>query len=164
MSEINSIANGTFTIGQTSATNFVAGNGIKIDEPSAGTVRIGNDETVLWEGNGTGNDTFNLSESMANFETIKILYNPWSDNTSTHYFEFDYNRRNTTMNYGIMSDISTYTLTTLRLFFVTFGFTDTQLTVTNICYADGSFTIQNLDKSRVKVYKVVGVNRIGGNE
>ena len=101
---------------------------------------------------------------MANFETIKILYNPWSDNTSTHYFEFDYNRRNTTMNYGIMSDVSTYTLNTLRLFFVTVGFTDTQLTVTNICYADGSFTVQTLDKSRVKVYKVVGVNRIGGNE
>ena len=47
---IQSISQGTYTIGQTSATNFVAGNGIKIDEPSAGTVRIGNDETVLWEG------------------------------------------------------------------------------------------------------------------
>ena len=44
MSEnIQSISQGTFTIGQTSATNFVAGPGIKIDEPSAGTVRIGMD-------------------------------------------------------------------------------------------------------------------------
>ena len=50
MSEnIQSISQGTYTIGQTSATNFIAGPGIKIDEPSAGTVRIGNDETVLFE-------------------------------------------------------------------------------------------------------------------
>ena len=160
---IQSIANGSFVLGQTSATNFVAGPGIKIDEPSAGTVRIGNDETVLWSGNGTGNDTFNLSESMANFETIKILYNPWSDNTSTHYFEFDYNRRNATMEYGLISDISVYTASTLRLFFVTFNFTAIQLTVKNICYTDGSFTVQNLDKSNVKVYKVVGINRISGS-
>ena len=42
MSEtIQSISQGTFTIGQTSATNLIAGPGIKIDEPSAGTVRIG---------------------------------------------------------------------------------------------------------------------------
>ncbi len=44
MSEnIQSIANGSFVLGQTSATNFVAGPGITIDSPSAGTVRIGND-------------------------------------------------------------------------------------------------------------------------
>jgi hypothetical protein len=150
--------------GPVTAVPLVAGKGVRI-VPDVENNRfvVEADETVLWEGNGTGSDTFNLSESMANFETIKILYNPWSDNTSTHYFEFDYNRRNSTMNYGIMSDISTYTLNTLRLFFVTFGFTDTRLTVTNICYADGSFTVQTLDKSRVKVYKVVGVNRIASN-
>lgn len=165
MSEINSIANGTYTIGQTSALNFEAGPGISITQPSEGIVRIANDETVLWSGTGTGSDTFNLSESMANFETIKILYNPWSDNTSTHYFEFDYNRRPTTMANGIISDVSVYTETTLRLFFVTFNFTDTQLTVNHICYCDGSFTVQNLAKTNVKVYKIVGINRIsGGNE
>ena len=63
MSEnIQSIANGTFVLGQTSATNFIAGPGVRIDEPSAGTLRIGTDETVLWSGatplssmNGSGN-------------------------------------------------------------------------------------------------------------
>lgn len=75
MSEINSIANGTYTIGQTSATNFVAGPGIKIDEPSAGTVRIGNDETVLWSGNSTVlNQTFNLSEPFTNFKKIRFKH------------------------------------------------------------------------------------------
>lgn len=73
MSEnIQSISQGTYTIGQTSATNFVAGPGIKIDEPSAGTVRIGNDETVLWSGSGTAGE-FTLNESYKNFEKIGIV-------------------------------------------------------------------------------------------
>lgn len=75
MSEINSIANGSFVLGQTSATNFVAGPGIKIDEPSAGTVRIGNDETVLWSGESTVlNQTFNLSEPFTNFKKIRFKH------------------------------------------------------------------------------------------
>ena len=73
MSEnIQSISQGTFTIGQTSAQNFIAGPGIKIDEPSAGTVRIGNDETVLWSGTCKANSSVNLSESYKNFERIRI--------------------------------------------------------------------------------------------
>ena len=75
MSEnIQSISQGTYTIGQTSATNFVAGPGISITQPSEGVVRIGNDETVLWETtavNGAG--VCNLSESLKNFERIAIL-------------------------------------------------------------------------------------------
>lgn len=75
MSEINSIANGTYTIGQTSATNFQAGPGIKIDEPSAGTVRIGNDETVLWSGTySTSTTQLVCSESIANFDKIDVWW------------------------------------------------------------------------------------------
>lgn len=81
MSEnIQSISQGTYTIGQTSATNFVAGPGIKIDEPSAGTVRIGNDETVLWSGSwtpGNGavvtNSAIEISEPVSNFEYIRVV-------------------------------------------------------------------------------------------
>ena len=79
---IQSISQGTYTIGQTSATNFIAGQGIKIDEPSAGTVRIGNDETVLWSGtsalsaiNGSAN-ALNLSESLFNFEKVAVYARP----------------------------------------------------------------------------------------
>lgn len=74
MSEnIQSIANGTFTIGQTSATNFIAGPGISIDSPSAGTVRIGNDETVLWSGDAyTGSTAINLSEPTTAFSKIQF--------------------------------------------------------------------------------------------
>ena len=73
MSEnIQSISQGTYTIGQTSATNFIAGPGISIDSPSAGTVRIGNDETVLWSGTTTTGCT--LSEYAANFDKVQVTY------------------------------------------------------------------------------------------
>ena len=72
MSEnIQSISQGTYTIGQTSATNFIAGPGVRIDEPSAGTVRIGNDETVLFSGN-FATKSCTLSESPLNFESVKF--------------------------------------------------------------------------------------------
>ena len=81
MSEnIQSIANGTYVIGQTSATTFIPGPGITIDQPSAGTVRIGNDETVLWSGSwkpGNGsvvtNSAIEVSESIDNFEYIRVV-------------------------------------------------------------------------------------------
>lgn len=71
---MNTIYDGTFVLGQTSALNFEAGPGISITEPSAGTVRIGTDETVLFETtavNGVG--VCNLSESLKNFERIAVL-------------------------------------------------------------------------------------------
>ena len=69
---MNTIYDGSFVLGQTSATNFVAGPGVRIDEPSAGTVRIGNDETVLWSGSIGTNSTATLSEPYTNFERIRI--------------------------------------------------------------------------------------------
>ena len=73
MSEnIQSISNGTYTLGDTNKLTFSAGPGIKIDSPSEGTVRIGNDETVLWSG--TGNiSTFTLSEKLSNFEKFRFV-------------------------------------------------------------------------------------------
>lgn len=85
MSEINSIANGTFTIGQTLATNFQAGPGISITQPSEGTVRIANDETVLFE-NSAGASVINgipCSENPFNFDELKIYW----------YCEGDTNRK-----------------------------------------------------------------------
>lgn len=95
MSEnIQSIANGTYTIGNTNELTFQAGPGITIDSPSAGTVRIGNDETVLWSGASnefitpsiTGKE---LSEAPSNFEKLEIwaVWNPWEGNTpvATYY-------------------------------------------------------------------------------
>ena len=77
---MNTIYDGTFVLGQTSATNFVGGTGITVDSPSEGTVRISNDETVLWSGNSA---TATLSESLDNFEKVDITYTYWTDNYTT---------------------------------------------------------------------------------
>lgn len=94
MSEINSIANGTYVIGQTSATNFQAGPGISITQPSEGTVRIANDETVLWSGALTVGNTAQMAEPVSAFESykfyllgheryLKVVNEFWSDGSST---------------------------------------------------------------------------------
>lgn len=70
---MNTIYDNTFVLGQTSATNFIAGQGIKIDEPSAGTVRIGNDETVLYSGN-SNITTGALNEPATNFNYLRVSF------------------------------------------------------------------------------------------
>ena len=80
---MNTIYDNTFVLGQTSATNFVAGPGISITQPAEGTVRIANDETVLWSGTSAGtilSAETTLAESMKNFERIRF------------YFGSDYNQ------------------------------------------------------------------------
>lgn len=74
MSEIRSIAEGTFVIGDTNGLTFEAGTGIKITEPSEGTVRITNDETVLYSGafTASANASTTISEDVNNFERIRI--------------------------------------------------------------------------------------------
>lgn len=79
MSEQN-IWNNTYVLGDVSATQIVAGEGIKIDTTEPGVIKVSNDETVLWSGNdfsiGNGSHlsaTVNLSEAITNFEEIKII-------------------------------------------------------------------------------------------
>lgn len=72
--EIQSISQGTYTIGSTSALTFEAGPGISITEPTAGTVRIGTDETVLWSDttNGLTSGSLVLNEPWSGFEKIRL--------------------------------------------------------------------------------------------
>ena len=76
MSEIRSISEGTFVIGDTNGLTFEAGPGISVSQPSEGTVRIANDETVLYENSNpaqiTGTANFDLSEPYTNFNYIKL--------------------------------------------------------------------------------------------
>lgn len=89
MSEINSIANGTFTLGDTNELTFSAGTGITITEPSAGIVRIANDETVLFETTSGGALSGSFTENLTNF----------------NYIEFFCNRVNTTANSNLAGSL-----------------------------------------------------------
>ena len=168
MSEnIQSISQGTYTIGQTSATNFVAGPGIKIDEPSAGTVRIGNDETVLFEAtNGHSMDTsIELSENLDNFDSIKLYYTCWGG-ASPRVLEFFYNKGNSNYDtyFSNLEQFSTNGLKVINWQFSPLKSTNKKtLTLSYFAYFEGSFAETNLAKSNFKVYKVIGINRISGS-
>lgn len=158
MSEnIQSIANGSFVLGQTSATNFVAGPGIKIDEPSAGTVRIGNDETVLYSGEVKSNGaTAQLSEPITNFEKIKV-YGHTDDGTQCPWFTEFYPVENKTMDIGVAVNNAgwakwfNFTITTGGLY----------TNVTGRVLTFGTTTWGNL--TNYAMTKVIGINRISGS-
>ena len=164
MSEINSIANGTYTIGQTSATNFVAGPGIRIDEPSAGTVRIGNDETVLWEGEknwwvNTSNIT--VAENPSNFETIKVVA---KDDWDLRLREFYFPGANISFDISLIGkEGNELTIKSSK-----FGINGNQISLSSqaMCSIalNKTITTTNFSTSYICFNKIIGINRIGGNE
>ena len=88
---MNTIYDGSFVLGETSGLNFEAGPGISITQPSEGTVRIANDETVLWSGTAL---SATLSEPITNFERFKIKA------ANDQYFEFIGVDENHTIQFG----------------------------------------------------------------
>lgn len=171
MSEnIQSISQGTFTIGQTSATNFQAGPGIKIDSPSEGTVRIGNDETVLWSGDGNIS-TFTLSEKLSNFEKFRFVlagYNTQQLGICEYYSPAD----GSNISYCYEHYVAGEDGNPLQLWAGRFSTTDS-LTYNIIdwkwmCMQGGGSTwgnTWNIDDRKPMIRMVIGINRIsGGNE
>ena len=156
---MNTIYDGTYTIGQTSATNFIAGNGIKIDEPSAGTVRIGTDETVLWEGTLTAStDKITLSEPFTNFERQGVY---WKSYERRFYSEFSNSGTDNPFTLGavfVLQDGNVEkSCTTWK------GDSTTELSYKNTSH--GSITAGGTSfTNNVVPFKIVGINRIGGNE
>ena len=155
MSEINSIANGTFTIGQTSATNFQAGPGISITQPSEGTVRIANDETVLWSGNSA---EAVLSEPYTSFQYLEVYF----DHHGPGYIK---------LLTDLMGDNVSYSLSTTPTFTNNYGSiylqsfytpTTTEFKKRFICkefYGNtGNVTAGNRSDD-VKLRKIIGINR-----
>ena len=107
---MNTIYDGTFVLGNTNELTFSAGPGISIDSPSEGVVRIGTDETVLWEGfktdiPNTGLTTYTLSELATNFETVRIEYVLQNNSTSSGDLG---NKGSGTVFYEIGSSFSRY--------------------------------------------------------
>lgn len=164
MSEINSIANGTFTIGSTSAINFQAGPGITVTEPSAGTVRIGNDETVLWSGSPTSAIT--ASESFKNFEKVDIYIS--MTNNPDLIVTYDFNVMPTTGYFNICRPRGTMNL---NVAYLHFDATETTITETmSKMVSFGAYTTTanavtctlNAAEDRNVIRKVIGINRISG--
>lgn len=68
---MSQIYNGSFVLGNTSATTLSAGEGIKLDTSVPGTIGISEDTTVLYE-NSTGASAMSFSEPLSSFERILV--------------------------------------------------------------------------------------------
>lgn len=164
MSEnIQSISQGTCTIGQTSATNFVAGTGIKIDEPSAGTVRIGNDETVLYSVTGQPEAlaTWNLSDNPNNFEKLEITYQTYPEGPHGNKIGIC-----PCINDCYSLDNVFYNSVAQHYYwmFWQLSSTNNQMNLTKGGYRqiDSALTAVT-NETTLRIYKVIGINRISGS-
>lgn len=81
------IWNGSYTLGDSQETEITAGNGIKVTTPSAGQIQVAADETVLYTGNGS---SVILSESITNFDRIRITWEHNFNNTTINHHVFEY--------------------------------------------------------------------------
>ena len=163
---MNTIYDNTFTIGQTSAINFEAGPGISITEPTAGTVRIGADETVLWSGARTS--AIQTSESMKNFENCQV-YIAHSTYGPPQVYTIDFADMGTTGYFAITRPRGS---SNLNMAYIRLTADDTHLAAVNAkCLTFGSWTTTATGVTATtgeaedlkSIIKVVGINRIGGN-
>ena len=165
MSEnIQSISMGSYTLGETNKLTFSAGPGIKIDEPSAGTVRIGNDETVLWSGDYVSGSNLNLSESCRNFETLGVTFKDNNNNAITTMFDMNTQGSEITLlgcSFSILSNIpkmwlkpAIYTLANTSITWKH----DNEFEIYG-----GHDPIANGEGGRIHILKVIGINRISGS-
>lgn len=158
---MNTIYDGSYVLGQTSGLTFEAGPGIKIDEPSAGTVRIGNDETLLWEGSANKAIT---TEDPNNFAQLRVCVK----NTATPEIStFTVDSSNTT--FGMCACGGFYDgqqiLGLLRGVITTSGLSFGDSKTNKIPYSDGGNKTINVAAGGWVYTKVIGINRIsGGNE
>lgn len=170
MSEIRSISEGTFVLGDTNNLTFEAGSGIKIDSPSEGTVRIANDETVLWEGSAT-NGTLNLSEAVTNFEYIRIDFSvsinssvsQWSYNSIAKLYPTDKLMINKVINLNDMVTDGT-SLNTLVIRIVNWNINNdgNQFIFRDSYQLYFNGTSWSTGNSTIPLYKIIGINRISG--
>ena len=170
MSEnIQSISQGTFTIGQTSATNFVAGPGIKIDEPSAGTVRIGNDETVLYEG--TGQFGLNLSDSIYNYDKIAVSISRLSPTPEQYFYTKDISASGGYFNTNYISMSTPSSTAEMYCFTTPWTILNNGNTISAVNKSFGitlNLTANSMyyfsKNASAPICRVIGINRISGSD
>ena len=166
MSEIRSISEGTFVIGDTNGLTFEAGPGITVSKPSEGTVRIANDETVLYD-NPTNHNVsttaeFEMSESLWNFHRALIEFDnmEFSDQPLNMVIDLDVSTTGTSY-YTPMRNGNTFP--TLNIPFANFQINEAG----NIKYLNRGLlygTWTNIgtttgDSRGYRVRKVIGINR-----
>jgi hypothetical protein len=168
MSEINAIATNNFLLAtqqEVSHDNTLSGNGT-VDSPLG--VVPGYNETVLYSGQATGNLT--LSDNPLNYERLLVTFNASTGNTDmgagSEIFEPDKTHLVCLHNYFMYQTTQTAFNNMNEAWAVYSGVDTTTWTRTIGGWRNGSTYTSNLNNSNnfLKVSKVIGINRISGNE
>lgn len=179
---MNTIYDNTFVLGNTNELTFSAGQGIKIDQPSEGVVRIGNDETILWSGAANAGE-FTLNETYKNFKKIGITHGcRWApaERTFAEDAIFDSSLFNTYSGASIIAtELGITDITASTNLYTHFSITpitpvndnklkvwSSKVTFLQTTTGNGAaVTGQNRHEDARTIYKIYGINRIsGGNE
>lgn len=162
---MSQIYNGTFLLGDTSATTLSAGPGIKLDTSVPGTIKISNDETVLYSGECLiPSANLVLSEPASAFEHTIFYYT----NNDGFQNSVDFIPK-TGVDYGpVLNTITQWSNGNTYFKTVTTKTPDTQ---TYSAWTSGSQIIINStgavsygfnNTNLIKIQKVIGINRISG--
>jgi len=140
--------------------DIVAGPGIVIDNPDGNTLRVSTEadaETVLYSGNAAiSNFPITLSEAPANFETVKIYFQPWSDIKTVLEFMGSADRYCLLSSWADGSGNAFYFNQMLLLNGLQVSFVKGE-------YVRFGDTVRNTQTSNFYVFKVVGIHRIANN-
>ena len=166
---MSSIWEGSFVLGNTSATTLSAGPGIKIDSTSVpGTIKISNDETVLLDNYGN-NTALQLNESPLNFKEVKLYCRGSSINGNNEAWgsmNIDCEQLSSTnyvmVNGGFCGSCSApVTGNTYVMYALYSGCSGTNWKKTFGMATRGSY-IDATNSGHFFIYKIVGCNRISG--
>ena len=158
---MNTIYDGTFVLGNTNELTFSAGPGIKIDQPSEGVVRIGNDETVLFSGTYNTNTTaISLSEPVSNFETFKVM---WQHNNTPRLSVFEYGGDSYQVYYIGGRAENAAERVTFEAWWDINGNSMTKKFCRWNYMSNGKNSLDWSDANEVIPVKVIGINRISGS-
>ena len=152
---MSEIYNGTFLLGNTSATTLSAGPGIKIDSTSVpGTIKISNDETVLWSGAAKSGCDF--SESCRNFDKLRVKFRT----NDLYYYEHILPTEST--GFALMGYQCEETYTWLKI--TRYSLSDNQISAFkwNETTLHNNSSVQQSTNNQITLLEVYGINRISG--
>lgn len=142
------------------AEKYSGTNGVTVDQNNK---TIGLDETVLFE-NASGTQSITLSEAASNFEYLRIEWCPYTE-ANNWYSPYDVVLTKAHSNsihlsgWGISGDANYQANTNLILSCASNTLTITALST--VIVHSTAYVDRNLNNW--KIYKIVGINRIGGN-
>ena len=151
---------GSFVLGEVSATTLSAGPGIKITTDEPGVIKVSNDETVLYSGAGTS--AVPLSETLLNFERVRIegYGNEDVGSANKGIFEFPNSNPNYDLHY-VRYNQGQYKVEYLSRYSETNKVLN--LGWHNHYYGTaGSTTYAGVGSCAILITKVVGINRTNG--